>query len=107
VLLGAVRPGPDIVSGGVARIAALLDRTRVGDSIRTSSELCLGIAPLADARPLDLAGLGLLELPLTRHDLGCLHRAHLRNPLRVGLHLADSPQLVTRVARNPNVVGAL
>ena len=49
----------------------------------------------------------LLEISLARHDLGGLDRAHLGDPLRIGLHLAHRPELVTRVAWDTDVVGTL
>ena len=49
----------------------------------------------------------LLEISLARHDLSGLYRAHLGDPLRIRLHLAHRPELVTRVARNTDIVGAL
>ena len=48
-----------------------------------------------------------LKIPLARHDLGGLYRAHLGDPLSIGLHLANRPELVTGVARDTDVVGTL
>lgn len=47
------------------------------------------------------------KISLARNNLGGLHSAHLLNPRAVGLHLSDRTQLLTRVAGDADVVGAL